>query len=256
MIGPLVQEATNGERDAVNRLILTHQARLLRFVSRRVPNSEDRFDICQEAWLRAFARLQTFEWRSSFETWLFSIAKHLIGEHHRRQARSGAQPNHGDKRHIAECYVDSQVSRQDMMERLFDVRQQLDHCLTCIIDALSLEEQLAIMLRDVCGYPNSEAATLMENNLGRFKHLLHCARQRLDRLSRNSCALARKTGQLSSSCAGFAHWLHLSIPSFSGYPSGASDAVDPEVENERLLSLRRRLVQDIRGLASPPPDVP
>ena len=73
----LIKRAQRRDGAALRRLIELHQERLFAFVWRMIRNHHDAEEICQEAFLKAFAALDTFDIRYRFSTWLFTIAYRL-----------------------------------------------------------------------------------------------------------------------------------------------------------------------------------
>lgn len=59
--------------------------RLLNFINQFVEGKEDAQDILQETLISALGSLPTFSKRSSFYTWLCSIAKHEIADFYRKK---------------------------------------------------------------------------------------------------------------------------------------------------------------------------
>jgi len=69
----LVDRAQGGDRLAVRELIDLHKDRLFAFLSKMVRDHHEVEDICQDAFLKAFASLDTFSSEYRFSTWLFTI---------------------------------------------------------------------------------------------------------------------------------------------------------------------------------------
>lgn len=69
----LVDRAQSGDRLAVRELIDLHKDRLFAFISKMVRDHHEAEDICQDAFLKAFASLNTFSSEYRFSTWLFTI---------------------------------------------------------------------------------------------------------------------------------------------------------------------------------------
>src|SRR5436309_2188547 len=69
----LLSAAKNGETAALDTLYRVHAERLFRTVHRITRNREDAEDAVQDSFLRAFLRLNSFDERSSFYTWLTRI---------------------------------------------------------------------------------------------------------------------------------------------------------------------------------------
>lgn len=69
----LVTEVKNGSRSAFTELVRRHQRGLLRIVlrlTRELPLAED---IVQETFIKAYEKMDMFEGRSSFKSWLYQI---------------------------------------------------------------------------------------------------------------------------------------------------------------------------------------
>jgi RNA polymerase sigma-70 factor (ECF subfamily) len=71
-----VRLTLQGNRSCFESIVARYSAPLLRFICSRVHSMQDAEDLCQETFLKAFRSLNTFDDRSSFKTWLFSIAYH------------------------------------------------------------------------------------------------------------------------------------------------------------------------------------
>ena len=69
----LILRAQTGDRFATRELIDLHKDRLFAFVWRMVRNHHDAEDVCQDAFLKAFASLDSFRTEYRFSTWLFTI---------------------------------------------------------------------------------------------------------------------------------------------------------------------------------------
>jgi len=69
----LVDRAVGGDRAALRELIDLHKDRLFAFIHRMVRDHYEAEDICQDAFLKAFASLNSFSSEYRFSTWLFTI---------------------------------------------------------------------------------------------------------------------------------------------------------------------------------------
>jgi RNA polymerase sigma-70 factor (ECF subfamily) len=243
--GGLIDRAKGGDTEAFNRLVMFHQENLRRFLKRKIPSQEDAADLCQEVLLRAYLKLDRFQGRSTFRTWLISIAKHAVAEYYRL--------NRGPKI-IDEYYEtasnisdETSPSNDDSVQELCDIHQQIEHCLACIMRSVSLQDQLAVILCDIYGFSDRETSKIMGKTVGAFKHLLHRARMMMDLMSHDSCALVRKTGG-SSECGSQNAFLHQRSGTWAASWKGSSEAHRPELSKNALLSLRAQLVRGIESL--------
>lgn len=86
----LVEKARAGDQDAARLLVDAHKERLHGFVWRIMRNHHDSEELCQEAFLKAFANLDSFSAEYRFSTWLFTIAYRLcLNSLRRKHALSG-----------------------------------------------------------------------------------------------------------------------------------------------------------------------
>jgi RNA polymerase sigma-70 factor (ECF subfamily) len=70
----LVERVKKGDKSAFSALVIRHQRGLLRLGLRFVKDLDQAEDIVQEAFIKAYEKIGSFEGRSSFKSWLFQIA--------------------------------------------------------------------------------------------------------------------------------------------------------------------------------------
>lgn len=83
----LVRDARQGSRLAAGRLFALHAEDAWRLAFYLVGDRAAADDIAQDAWERAFRRLNSFEERASFRTWLRRIVANRAMDHLRRERR-------------------------------------------------------------------------------------------------------------------------------------------------------------------------
>ena len=70
----LVAAAKNGNERAFEILVKRHEQRIFAVAQRYTRAREDARDVAQQTFQKAFVHLHSFEWKSSFSTWLTRIA--------------------------------------------------------------------------------------------------------------------------------------------------------------------------------------
>jgi RNA polymerase sigma-70 factor, ECF subfamily len=63
-----------GDKEAYGELVMRHSQSLFRVAFRITGNEADAEDVVQEAFLRGYRKLESFESRSNFGTWIYRIA--------------------------------------------------------------------------------------------------------------------------------------------------------------------------------------
>ncbi|MBC7372204.1 MAG: RNA polymerase sigma factor [Bdellovibrionaceae bacterium] len=70
----LVEEVKAGNRLSFSELVKRHQKGLLRMSLRFVKDLDTAEDVVQEAFIKSYEKLHSFEGRASFKSWLYQIA--------------------------------------------------------------------------------------------------------------------------------------------------------------------------------------
>src|SRR3954447_22388279 len=84
----LIEQAKNGDRAALETLVLRHQAWVYNIAVRMVFHPHDAEAVTQEVLVKAITKLSTFKGESGFRTWLYRIAANHVLNMKRRSAES------------------------------------------------------------------------------------------------------------------------------------------------------------------------
>ncbi|HEY3245955.1 MAG TPA: RNA polymerase sigma factor [Phycisphaerae bacterium] len=167
----LIQRAKRREPDALRHLIDLHKERLFNFVWRVVRHHHDAEEICQEAFLKAFASLDSFRPEFRFSTWLFTIAYRLcLNALRRKRAFAGdvdfsVLPGHGEP--VDEGAAQSEEARR-VKTLIWDS-----------VDRLSPQQRATVLLFYRNDQSCQEIARILEVPVATVKSHLHRARARL-----------------------------------------------------------------------------
>jgi RNA polymerase sigma-70 factor, ECF subfamily len=69
-----IQAVLSGDKDAYQSLVLHHSRTLFRVAFRITGNEADADEVVQDAFLRGYRKLESFESRANFGTWIYRIA--------------------------------------------------------------------------------------------------------------------------------------------------------------------------------------
>jgi RNA polymerase sigma-70 factor, ECF subfamily len=87
----LVERAKSGDRVAASRLISDFYEHIFAYLRRRCGSDEDAADLTQKTFCKAWSSISNFNHRSSFRTWLHSIAHHVYVDWRRVAQRCDTQ---------------------------------------------------------------------------------------------------------------------------------------------------------------------
>ena len=171
----LVRRATAGDAEAVRQIIRTHNQRLYRLVRAVLRNNADAEDVLQEAYLRAFASLDSFQGDAALSTWLSRIALNAALMRLRAQKRlkrTALVPGPAE----AEIIPFPLSSPTADPERVMAQRQLL-HLVEEATDALPETFRLVFVARVIEGLSVDETAALLALPPATVKTRLHRARK-------------------------------------------------------------------------------
>src|SRR6266446_1649277 len=168
----LVERALHGDDDAFGELVGPLRRPLLAYVYRMVTHRADAEDLLQDVLVRVLQSLQSYRGGARFKTWVFGIATHVCLDHLRtkKRWRVEAQLEGEREAHANPERIDRLGALMSDPDFIFETREHIAFCFSCIGRTLPPEEQAAIMLREVLGFTNQESAAILELSEPVFRH--------------------------------------------------------------------------------------
>lgn len=161
-----VERARSGDTAAFERLYRAHAGRIHALVWRLGGNDAALAeDLVQEAFIRAWDKLELFEGKSAFGTWLHRLAANVALSDRRIRVRRVAR----------ERPMDDAVERTAVGERDLHVGLRTD--LEQAIAGLPERARTVLVLFDIEGYRHEEIARMTGMAVGSSKAQLHRARK-------------------------------------------------------------------------------
>lgn len=168
----LVRRAREGDTGAFEALIALHSPRLYRMLVRVLGNPADAEEVTQEALLKAWRALPGFRSEARFSTWLYRIA---LNEANRRLAHDAARRSLPIDDLVLE--VPDLGEGPAALAEAAELRAHLER----LIVELPASYRAPVVLRDVEGLSNEEAAEVLGLELANFKSRLHRGRMAIRR---------------------------------------------------------------------------
>jgi RNA polymerase sigma-70 factor (ECF subfamily) len=173
----LVARLQRGDDSAFEAIVRTHSGRLLSVARRFLGNNEDAQDAVQDAFIRAYKAIHTFEARAQLHTWLHRIlvntALMKLRERRRRPTESIEEllPTYTNDGHQAVASRDWSDAVLERKETAAMVRQA--------IAMLPDQYREVLVLRDIEEKDTAETADILDTTSNVVKVRLHRARQAL-----------------------------------------------------------------------------
>ena len=166
-----------------------YKDQIQRYIANLVQDSVQAEDLVQETFLKAHQGLESLRDSAALKAWLYRIATNVCGDHFRRLGSPVAAPVpdlefpgllESGAAEQEEPGVDSLVERGEM-----------SRCVQKLIHQLPETYRLAILLHDVHGLTNAEAAQVLGCSLEAAKMHLHRGRRKLKEALLRACEFSR-----------------------------------------------------------------
>jgi RNA polymerase sigma-70 factor (ECF subfamily) len=165
----VISRAAQGDAAAWETLVLAHQQSVFRLAYLRLGDADDAEDVAQEAFIRAFRALHTFDRERPFRPWILSIAANLASNRRRSLGRyfAAARRVFQSAPAVAELPPDRPSAQWEAQTLWQAVRR------------LRSIDQEVIYLRFFLELSEAEIATSLSIAPGTVKSRLHRAMERL-----------------------------------------------------------------------------
>jgi len=167
----LIDEFKAGNEQAFNELVSRYKEKAVQLACVTVGNYEDAKDVSQEAFVKVYHALKTFEARSKFTTWFYRIlmnaAKDFLRKKKWLKFIGSGEKEEGE---IFDRLVDPGVSPVKGL-----LNKELDHHMASAIKKLPFKQQWVFILRFIEGFSIQEISETAQLAEGTVKATLHFA---------------------------------------------------------------------------------
>jgi RNA polymerase sigma-70 factor (ECF subfamily) len=160
----IVRGLRHRDVDFLRALVGQYQFRLVRYFIYLLGKRDSVDDLVQETWLRVLERGSSYDGRSRFEPWLFTIARNLAIDHMRKRRVFSIDSNHSPEQELeALTPVSNAPSPFEQAARTEDA-QRLAHSLQMLEpiyrEALVLRFQEDLSLQEMAGVIGASVSTV------------------------------------------------------------------------------------------------
>jgi RNA polymerase sigma-70 factor (ECF subfamily) len=166
-LGTLADRARAGDKHAMDDLLRQVHPRVLRICRSVLPYSADAEDAAQEALLNVATKIGTYSGRSSFSTWVHSVAANSARSTYRKLKRTAQAAHNPETMDKPDPRTTSVIAgtRLDLLEALEILERDRPQMVTPLV------------LRDIYGLSYEEIAAEVGAPLGTVKSRIHDARE-------------------------------------------------------------------------------
>lgn len=186
----LVEQARNGDRAALEKLVLRHQAWIFNIAVRMVFQPQDAEEVTQEVLIKMITRLSTFKGDSKFRTWLYRIAANHVLNMKRRSAETGVTTfaDYGAAiRRTPDADLPDPQSVPVALPIL--VEEAKNSCTMGMLLCLDRRQRLIFTLGAILGASDTVGGEVLEMTADNFRQCLARARRDLHSFMNGQCGL-------------------------------------------------------------------
>ena len=176
----LVERAKRGDQSAFERLVLDNQNKIYSLTLRLTGDREEAADLAQEAFVKAWQGLASFQGESSFATWVYRLTTNAAIDHLRKKKRreeAARLVSLDDEESGWAEPADWEGDPQRLLER-----SERGRALAQAIGRLPDWQRRALVLRELSGLSYQEIGAALDIDLGTVKSRIARARLNLRKI--------------------------------------------------------------------------
>ena len=177
LVNKRINQVLKGDQDAFEEIVTLFQHRLYHICYRMLSNVQEAEDIAQEAFVRAYINIHTFDQQRKFSTWLFRIGTNLCIDRIRKKKPDyyldANVPGTEGLTMYSQIAADGKLP-EDEVERM-ETQERIHY----EIGMLPEKYRSVIILRYIEELPLQEIGDILELPLGTVKTRVHRGRAAL-----------------------------------------------------------------------------
>jgi RNA polymerase sigma-70 factor (ECF subfamily) len=169
----LVRQSKEGNEEAFASLVKKYKTKVFNLAWSLTRDRETADDLAQEAFIKAYFALQTFQFKSEFGTWLYRITVNHVKDYLRKKSKMSKMLFEQMKE--MPLVQESEIIKKEK-EQIIEQRKKFVHqCLQTIPE----KYKLILSLRDIQGCSYEEITKILKISPGTVNSRLHRARKML-----------------------------------------------------------------------------
>ncbi len=158
----LIRRAKAGDEAAFAELYDRHHSAVYRYIFFRVGSEAAAEDLAAEVFVRLVEKIDQFTYRGRpLLAWLYTIARHLVADHHRRVGRATMVP-------LDEGLMADSIDPEDAASVTLSQRR-----LAAALQELTEDQRQVVVLKFFEGLDNQTVAMVVDKSVGAVKSLQH-----------------------------------------------------------------------------------
>ena len=149
----LISAAQNGDSQALEILLKNHYEKIWGICKRLMINDQDALDATQESLIAIATRINKFERRSKFSTWLYRVTTNICFDELRKKSRIPTPDSESEQ---------LEISIEPSFENQIDDKLLINE----VLNLLPNEFKTVLVLRDLCDLNYDEISEILNIPIG------------------------------------------------------------------------------------------
>jgi RNA polymerase sigma-70 factor (ECF subfamily) len=178
----LMARIANGDEEALSELIKKYQGIVYGTIMKMLGDPVEAQDLAQQVFVRIYRAAAGYRATAQFKTWMFTIARNLVFNEHRRRSRATLVMLHAPENEPNELGRSSNLELPDHATKTPEelaLQREMIRAIDQAILALPEQQRLAIVLRRYDEFTYEEIARILKTSVPATKSLLFRARETL-----------------------------------------------------------------------------
>lgn len=248
-IETLVEQAIEGDREALEQVIEKIQDRVYGLAMRMLSHSTDAEDATQEILIKIVTHLTEFRGESAFTSWVYRIASNHLLTTRKRRAERQEITFESCERHVDEALAAESAHTSPEAEQGLFVEEMMILCTHVILLCLKRDLRLTYILGEILDLTSEKSAYILGITPTAFRKRLSRARKQVRNVMQTTCGLVNPGNRCR--CARLvphfvqAGWINPERllfavhPRYNGEVGLATAELEPMDEGDRVAALFR-----------------
>ncbi|NLO47313.1 MAG: sigma-70 family RNA polymerase sigma factor [Clostridiales bacterium] len=173
----IIRRVLDGHINDFEALVLDNQKKVYNLALKMTKNTEDAYDISQEAFIKAYNALKNFRGDSSFGVWIYRLTSNLCIDFLRREKKRKTSP----LVYINDSNTEQEIEISDVSyepEALYE-KAEIRQAISDGLEKLPEDHRQVLILRELGGLSYAEIAETLNLEIGTVKSRIFRARSNL-----------------------------------------------------------------------------
>ena len=179
----LVKKSQQGDSKAMEMLIAKYQNRIFNVIMKICRNRDDAMELTQDTFVKFIEKINTFEGKSSFYTWLYRIGVNMTLNYCKRKVKfkhTSLELQMGDSTTDGVQELKAFLTDEKSIDPMeLSLQKEIYDIAMLSLESIDPDHRVIVVLRDIEGLSYNEISEVLDLELGTVKSRLFRARQNL-----------------------------------------------------------------------------